>query len=154
MKRPVMIVDTAAHSLTRGTIRTTLLFLAFGSLASAAYASDNSLAGVGNMPIGIYDSETRAWAHLRAQWFACETTSDCELASVPCKASLAVGKAHKADAEAAICRVSQNCPSACDHSMLDDSVPICTGGQCLTTWSIASGHPIVIHTPSAGTGRQ
>ena len=79
-----------------------------------------------------YDVMMRRKAKLPPEWFTCKTADDCGLARVPCNASLAVSKAYKDDAEAAICQGPSCEDQPCDASRIDTSLAVCDKGQCVT----------------------
>jgi hypothetical protein len=75
-----------------------------------------------------YDSRIRKEANLPAAWFACRTSEDCALVSVPCQSGLAVNADHSAQAQEALNQKYFFCLG----SSLEDTVASCHARQCAT----------------------
>ena len=113
------VIGWLMRSLALLTLTACLLFAASAHAGEAAY------------DFTTYDGTMRKAARLQPEWFACQTTADCALLSIPCMASLAVSAAHKNEAQAAIDK-KFNPSFGCDATMIDNSFAICEKGQCLT----------------------
>lgn len=76
-----------------------------------------------------YDARIRAEAHLAPSWFACKTTKDCVLVSVPCQSDLAVNAAWRDEAREALIDAFPFCLG----SSTSDTEATCEKGQCVTS---------------------
>jgi hypothetical protein len=75
-----------------------------------------------------YDERIRATAELPSDWFACNSSADCALVSVPCQSDLAVNASHADETRASLVRAF----SFCLGSSLHDSESACHERQCAT----------------------
>lgn len=90
-------------------------------MASTQIASAHHLDG--------YDARIRAEANLAPSWFACKTTKDCALVSVPCQSDLAVNAAWRDDAREALIKAFPFCLG----SSTSDTEATCEKRQCVTS---------------------
>lgn len=75
-----------------------------------------------------FDARVRTEANLPASWFACKTSDDCALVSVPCQSGLAVSAAHAEEAQDRL----NHAYFFCLGSPMDDTAASCEARRCVT----------------------
>jgi hypothetical protein len=76
-----------------------------------------------------YDARIRAEARLAPSWFACKTSKDCALVSVPCQSDLAVNAAWRDQAREALIDAFPFCLG----SSISDTEATCEKRECVTS---------------------
>jgi hypothetical protein len=76
-----------------------------------------------------FDARIRAEASLPQEWFACKSSEDCALVSVPCQSDLAVNTAYRDEAREALINAFPFCLGA----STSDTEASCSKRQCVTS---------------------